>query len=420
MRGILKELEVFPEFDFSRLQTEWTGMIILIGTIIIKPSIMAIDETTRRINAERRKERVTGFGANGNAVYSTQNADIRQVLVKLLIGLSRIDLDVQMTPGTSRGRLSSYPLSEIVAFGAMTALVKLFEAGPNTDKPPSLERASSDDKNGTIEALLVIIRSCIPYLPCLDSDPPYQATQKSDHTHVASMLDAFTTGSGRTSTGSRGGSNLLLGMSIRTQLVQLLSPIVEPISNSLLGFFSTSDDHAKSSTSTLVHDITIKESLLRLMEELIWAEGEEQRGMGDWLLDIIGQGNHSDQMDGMDGVEHLMQSLGNFGAEENVEEGPEAMTIELNAPTIQQAGNRSTTDQDMTQHRPSTSQLIDDGIFLTISDPGTFDLSSVPATTEVPAVPLGELVDISATQAKDIISASELQAEPRLGDFEGT
>jgi hypothetical protein len=421
VRSILTVLEGFSEFDLSRVRTEWTGMIILIGTSIIKPSIKAIDETTRKIEAERKKERVTGFGVVNNAVYHTQNVDIRQALVKLLISLSRIDLDISMTRGTSSGRSSTYPLSETVAFGAITALVKLFEAGSNTDKPPSLGLASSNPENHTVEALIAIIRSCIPYLPCLDSDPPCQATQGFDYTHVASMLDAFTTGSGgSTRTGTRGSSNFLLGMSIRTQLVQLLSPIVQPISNSLLGFFSTSDEHATRSTSTLVYDITIKESLLRLMEELIWAEGEEQRGMGDWLLDMIGHGDHPDQIDDMDGVEHLMQSLGNFEAEENIEVEPETMTIELHAPAMQHSGNIITTDQDMTYDGPITSQLTEDRNPPLANHSGTYDASSVPITTEVSAVPVGELVDISATSVKDIITASESLPGPRPSDSEGT
>ena len=404
VRNILKELEEFQEFDMCRVRTEWLEIIILIGTNLVKPSIKAIDEITRKIDAERKRERETRFGTSSNMVYDIQNRDIRQVLVKLLISLSRIDLDIHMTREISLGRLPTHPLSEIVAFGAMTALVKLFEAGSNTDKTLN----TSDAEKGAVEALIVIIRSCIKYLPCLDSDASDQAAHGSALTHVASMLDAFNTGSGGPNgASSRGSSNLLLGMSIRTQLVQLLSPIVQPISNSLLGFFATSNEYVERSTSTVVQDTTIKESLLRLMEELMWAEGEEQRGMGDWLLDMLGQENGPDQTDNLDGVAHLMQSLGNLGTEENAEQRSEIMVIELNAPVIHGSEDASITDQDMTHDGPITSQLIEDRHAALTNDPGSNNSSSAHITPELPAVPVGKLIDISATSARDIITATE-------------
>jgi hypothetical protein len=81
-----------------------------------------------------------------------------------------------------------------------------------------------------------------------------------------------------------------LGMTIRSQLVQLLSPIIQPITSALYDCFSSykpTTQQDASISALLQEDRALKDALMQVAEELMLAEGEEQGGIADWIIGEI-------------------------------------------------------------------------------------------------------------------------------------
>ena len=319
---IFKEIEVLPGFDHAEFETRWSDLKVAIGAGVIMPSIKAIKKTSDKVWAENQARLLSARGSRtrfmSQAIGQAEanQRDLREGLVKLLLTLSRCKMMVLTAKNATTGNSEDgmeHPLAEMVAFGTTTELVEILQPGPNSaairprvitsgSSPhthlgfggPRTEEISSDQE--TVQVLLVILRTSIPYLPCYASDRIGTVETRSDYL-VEIFLKRQVEPEGippRRKTGVKISVSpppgLLLGMTIRSQLVQLLSPIIQPITSALYDCFSSYKPTAQQDVSVsalLQEDRALKDALMQVAEELMLAEGEEQGGIADWVIGEI-------------------------------------------------------------------------------------------------------------------------------------
>lgn len=294
----MNELDELPGFDHAEVEARWNEMILLIGKKLVIPAIEALKKTSDTVFAQQRRlqrERIsrTRFMQSSMAQIETNRRDIRESLVKLLLTLTRCEMSVKVKedPGSTRGT-SIYPLAEIIAFKATTELVSILKPEPNGRHAPrpfderdhARQERSADHE--TVRFLLGILRSSVPYLPCYTSDNISDGKQRSGH-----LVEVFMKRDPEETPPERQDAffppmNLLLGMTIRSQLVQLLSPIVQPITSALYDCFSAFKSPAQQASS-LLDDRALRKAFMQVAEEMMLAEGDEQAGIGEWVIDQI-------------------------------------------------------------------------------------------------------------------------------------
>ncbi|KAG7531928.1 hypothetical protein FFLO_03996 [Filobasidium floriforme] len=316
---IFSEIEHLPGFDHAEFKTRWSDLKVAIGAGVIMPSIKAIKKTSDKVWAENQARLLstrgsrTRFMSQAIGQAEANQRDIREGLVKLLLTLSRCQMAALTTKNAATGNSEDgmeHPLAEMVAFGTTTELVEILQPGPNSaairprvitsgSSPhthlgfggPRTEEISADQE--TVQILLVILRTSIPYLPCYVSNGIGTIETRSDYL-VEKFLKRQIEPEGippHRKTGVKISVSpppgLLLGMTIRSQLVQLLSPIIQPITSALYDCFSSYKPTAQQdvSISTLLQeDRALKDALMEVAEELMLAEGEEQGGIADWAI----------------------------------------------------------------------------------------------------------------------------------------
>lgn len=319
---IFSEIEHLPGFDHAEFKTRWSDLKVAIGAGVIMPSIKAIKKTSDKVWAENQARLLSARGSRtrfmSQAIGQAEanQRDIREGLVKLLLTLSRCKMMVLTAKNAATGNSEDgmeHPLAEMVAFGTTNELVDILQPGPNSaairprvitsgSNPhthlgfggPRTEEISADQE--TVQALLVILRTSIPYLPCYASNGIGTIETRSDYL-VEKFLKRQIEPEGippRQKTGVKisvpAPPGLLLGMTIRSQLVQLLSPIIQPITSALYDCFSSYKPTAQQDVSIsalLQEDRALKDALMQVAEELMFAEGEEQGGIAEWVIGEI-------------------------------------------------------------------------------------------------------------------------------------
>lgn len=325
---IFKEIEDLPGFDHAEFETRWSDLKVAIGTSLIMPSIKAIKKTSDKVWAESQARLLSARGSRtrfmSQAIGQAEanQRDLREGLVKLLLTLSRCQMAALTTKNAATGKSEDgmeHPLAEMVAFGTTTELVEILQPGPNSAaiRPRVITSGSSPHTHlgfggprtaentadqETVQALLVILRTSIPYLPCYASDRIGTVETRSDYL-VEKFLKRQIEPEGippHQKTGVKisvpAPPGLLLGMTIRSQLVQLLSPIIQPITSALYDCFSSYKPTAQQDVSIsalLQEDRALKDALMQVAEELMLAEGEEQGGIAEWVIGEIEQGGIS-------------------------------------------------------------------------------------------------------------------------------
>jgi hypothetical protein len=319
---IVKEIEDLPGFDHAEFKTRWSDLKVAIGAGVIMPSIKAIKKTSDKVWAENQARLLSARGSRtrfmSQAIGQAEanQRDLREGLVKLLLTLSRCKMMVLTAKNATTGNSGDgmeHPLAEMVAFGTTNELVEILQPGPNSAaiRPRAVTSGSSPHthlgfgaprteeisaEQETVQVLLVILRTSIPYLPCYASNGFGTIETRSDYL-VEKFLKRQIEPEGispRQKTGiTISGSlppGLLLGMTIRSQLVQLLSPIIQPITSALYDCFSSykpTTQQDASISALLQEDRALKDALMQVAEELMLAEGEEQGGIADWIIGEI-------------------------------------------------------------------------------------------------------------------------------------
>lgn len=319
---IFSEIEDLPGFDHAEFKTRWSDLKVAIGTGLIMPSIKAIKKTSDKVWAENQARLLstrgsrTRFMSQAIGQAEANQRDLREGLVKLLLTLSRCQMAALTTKNATTGNSEDgmeHPLAEMVAFGTTTELVEILQPGPNPaairprvitsgSNPhthlgfgaPRTEGISADEE--TVQVLLVILRTSIPYLPCYASNGFGTIETRSDYL-VEKFLKRQTEPEGippHRKTGVKisvpSPPGLLLGMTIRSQLVQLLSPIIQPITSALYDCFSSyrpTTQQDVSISALLQENRALKDALMQVAEELMLAEGEEQGGIAEWVIGEI-------------------------------------------------------------------------------------------------------------------------------------
>ncbi|KAH8084186.1 hypothetical protein HD553DRAFT_350411 [Filobasidium floriforme] len=325
---IFSEIEHLPGFDHAEFKTRWSDLKIAIGAGVIMPSIKAIKKTSDKVWAENQARLLSARGSRtrfmSQAIGQAEanQRDLREGLVKLLLTLSRCQMAALTTKNATTGNTEDgleHPLAEMVAFGTNNELIEILQPGPNSAaiRPRVItsgsnphthlgfgasrtEEISADQE--TVHVLLVILRTSIPYLPCYASNGIGTIETRSDYL-VEKFLKRQIEPEGippHQKTGVKisvpSPPGLLLGMTIRSQLVQLLSPIIQPITSALYDCFSSYKPTAQrdvSISALLQEDRALKDALMQVAEELMLAEGEEQGAIAEWVIGEIEQGGIS-------------------------------------------------------------------------------------------------------------------------------
>jgi hypothetical protein len=258
VKEILKGMDIPMDGEEAAvlgIRRVWSDMILLITKTLIKPALVAMS------NSNGPTQTAT---VNSNGI-KRKREDLRISLMKLIICLGQIDLSLDQDP--------EHALAEGGALLAMSHLIKLVQCD-------TLGVAQLQVKRECARILIDTIRCLIPYLPVRR-----EALQFSDSSVGSYQYDILNMS--QSSPGStKSPPEFLLNMSIRTKLVQIVSPAEGP-----LAFLD-------SASTGIFEDPSLRAILYNMVEELMLSEDEEQGIIANTIMSLPDRMSMSARADG--------------------------------------------------------------------------------------------------------------------------